>query len=190
MEFDLRGEETFGRATSWLYAKLLAPAANGIFYDFVVSDALRGKAHSILDVGTGPGIVPAELAEGNPGLEVYAIDPSPYMLGHARKRSRGAVRLARGYSMHVPFHRKFDMIISSASFHHWAHKKESLRYLAGFLAKGGEIRIYEFARHGISLFGSHSMSAGQLASAAEGTGLRVKSILEKRGRIRAVYVKV
>ncbi len=189
MELDLEGEETFGKATSWLYAKLVGPAANHIFYKFVISDIMKSKARSILDVGTGPGLVPAELAAKNPKLAVYAVDPSPYMLGHARKRTRGKVKLAIGYSLSVPFRRKFDMIISSASFHHWAHKKESLIYLARFLSKGGEIRIYEFSKHGVSLFGSHSMSIEQLRSAAEGTGLKVKGILVSRGRVRAIYSK-
>jgi ubiquinone/menaquinone biosynthesis C-methylase UbiE len=189
MELDLEGEETFGKATSWLYAKLLGPAANRIFYKFVISDIMKGRARSILDVGTGPGIVPAELAAKNPELAVYAVDPSPYMLGHARKRTRGRVRLAIGYSLSVPFRRKFDMIISSASFHHWAHKKESLIYLARLLNKDGEIRIYEFSKHGILPFGSHAMSAEQLRSAAEGTGLRVKGIITSKGRVRAIYSK-
>ena len=84
------------------------------------------------------------------------------------------------------------MIISSVSFHHWAHKKESLAYLSGFLKPGGEIRIYELRKSNRLLayfLDKHRMSIGELRHAADGTGLAVKEVVEKDGFVRGTYVK-
>jgi len=188
---NMEGEERFGPVTSWLYANLCNLFHGPLMYDFVVNDIMKSRAHSILDVGTGPGEVPVELASRSGKFKIYAIDPSKYMLRMARKRAYGmGIRFAQGYSQHVPFDTKFDMIISSISFHHWAHKKESLRYLSGFLSKKGEIRIYEFkkVRH-LIVQEHHSMTRDELADAAKGTGLRLKGIVETGGKLRASYCR-
>ncbi len=191
MEFDLEGGERFGRILSWFYSVFAGRTSNFGMYQFVVDDVLTSDAKSLLDVGTGPGRVPMMLASKRPGLKIYAVDPSPYMLKHARRKAAGSgISFANGYSNYIPFHRKFDLIISSLSFHHWAHKKESMRYLSGFLVKGGEIRIYEFRRAGpLRFHGPHSMDIDEIRRAAEGSGLRAREIIEKGDKLRATFVK-
>jgi ubiquinone/menaquinone biosynthesis C-methylase UbiE len=190
-QFDMTGEEQFGRFTSFLYSRLSALFSGPSMYSFAVSDIAKSKARKILDVGTGPAAIPIMLASIPKRLRIYAVDPSNYMLKIASKRAQGSgIRFGVGYSLYIPFHTKFDMIISSISFHHWAHKKKSLIYLSGFLKKGGEIRIYEFKkiRH-LIIQEQHSMTRVQLREAAEGTGLKVKGIIEMEGKLRASYTK-
>ncbi len=193
---DLKGEEQFGRITSWLYSTL-ASGYNNELYGMAVCDILRSRARQILDVGTGPAGLPIALAKAGVNgrqISLYAIDPSKDMLNIARRRAKGlGIRFAQGYSLHVPFNKKFDIIVSSLSFHHWAHKGESLKYLSRFLAPRGEIRIYEYKKHSHGILGllagSHSMSPEEMRNAAKGTGLGTKRIIEHNGILCAVYVK-
>ena len=126
-------------------------------------------------------------------IDIWAVDPSESMLRIAIKNNKGdGRRFAIGYSQMLTFRRRFDMIISSVSFHHWAHKKESLAYLSGFLKPGGEIRIYELRKSNRLLayfLDKHRMSVGELRHAADGTGLAVKEVVEKDGFVRGTYVK-
>ena len=189
MKFDLEGEERFGRITSWLYAFFADHSDGFSMWKFAADDILDSGRRIILDVGTGPGNIPFMLADKGKGLEIYAIDPSKAMLRIARKKCAGKkVTLAEGYSRYVPFHKKFDLIISTVSFHHWTHKNESLIYLSKFLKPGGEIRIYEFRKvpH-LFIEEKHSMTREELVKAGEEAGLRVKNIAERKGKLRASY---
>jgi ubiquinone/menaquinone biosynthesis C-methylase UbiE len=192
-KMDLRGEERFGPVLSRLYTLFSREGALGI-YDFACKDILSKKgSFSLLDVGTGPGILPKMLSMRTDKIDIWAVDPSESMLRIAIKNNKGdGRRFAIGYSQMLPFSRRFDMIISSVSFHHWAHKKESLAYLSGFLKPGGEIRIYELRKSNRLLayfLDKHRMSIGELRHAADGTGLAVKEVVEKDGFVRGTYVK-
>ena len=194
-DMDLEGEERFGRITSHLY-NLLALLGGNLLYDFAARDMLEVERHggemAILDVGTGPGILPEKLALMRRGARIYCVDPSQTMVEIARRRlNRYGVRVKLGYSLLVPFKQKFDIICSTMSFHHWAHKKESLAYLSGFLKKDGKIMIYEMKKgRDLPLIGflqAHRMSRRELELIASGTGLKMDSIKETKIFIRAAY---
>lgn len=189
--FDKAREENFGPITSRLYSLLSGIFLESSIYKFAADDILRSKARKILDIGTGPATIPIKVASQSDRVEIYAIDPSKDMLRIASKKAKDSgIHFAEGHSLHVPFHTKFDLITSSISFHHWAHKKESLEYLSQFLNRDGEIRIYEFRKIGhLPIQAKHSMTKEELRGAAEGTGLRVKEIIEKKNKLRASYVK-
>lgn len=192
-EIDLSGEERFGPVLSRLYNLFSRGGALGI-YDFACKDILAKKgSFSVLDVGTGPGILPKMLNMRTDRISIWAVDPSESMLRIAIKNNKGGeARFAIGYSQRLPFKRRFDVIISSVSFHHWAHKKESLAYLSGFLKPGGEIRIYELKKSNrfFEYFvDKHRMNIDELKHAANGAGLVVKGIMEKNGFVRGTYVK-
>ena len=180
-------DEKFGILLSPLYAlgASLAPSIRR-FYAFVVDDLKGSKAHSIIDVGCGPGDV-AIKAAATTDAEFYAVDPSTAMVWMARHRTGSRrVRFALGSSRHLPFKRKFDIIYASLSFHHWPDKEESLLYLKRFLSANGEIRIYEFKkRKGISkAVNLHTMDMGSLAKAARSSGLKLSSKKETKEFIR------
>jgi ubiquinone/menaquinone biosynthesis C-methylase UbiE len=85
----------------------------------------------ILDVGTGPGYLPIEIATRAPGLELDGIDLSPAMVKLARKTAakRGVadrVRFHRAHAAELPFDDgSFDLVISTLSFHHWARRSSA-----------------------------------------------------------------
>ena len=190
---DLHGEERFGPVMSRIYNVFASSGVQGL-YEFACLDILGKKgAFSLLDVGTGPGRLPEMLASRQGRIRIYAVDPSPSMLRIARnRRGNRGVKFALGYSRRIPFSLKFGMIISTLSFHHWVHKKESLQYLSQFLERGGEIRIYERVKSGRLLdrfVDMHSAGVEELREIAHGTGLRVKGIVVKDKFVRAAYVK-
>lgn len=192
-EIDLSGEERFGPVLSRLYNLFSRGGALGI-YDFACNDILAKEGFfSLLDVGTGPGILPKMISLRTDRIRIWAVDPSESMLRIAIGNNKGRdTMFAIGYSQRLPFKRRFDMIISSMSFHHWAHKKESLIYLSRFLNPGGEIRIYELKKSNrfFEYFvDKHRMSVDELKHAADGTGLIVKGLVEKDGFVRGIYVK-
>ena len=182
-----KDDEKFGLLLSPLYAlgARLAPSIRR-FYAFAVEDLKGSKAHSILDVGCGPGDV-AIMAASRSRAKFYAVDPSAAMVWIARHRRRPSkVRFALGSSRSIPFKKKFDIIYASLSFHHWPDKGESLSYIKGFLANSGEIRIYEFKkRRGVSkAVNAHTMDMDSLKKAAAEAGLKLSSKKETKEFIR------
>src|SRR5580700_2062493 len=102
-DYYLDGEEKFGFFSSFLYSMAIKISIFLPFYKFVEQDMMKSKAKIILDVGTGPGNIPIELAEHFE--EIYAIDPSKYMINIAKYRSRNCdnIKLALGSSRYIPF---------------------------------------------------------------------------------------
>ncbi|MDE1871555.1 MAG: class I SAM-dependent methyltransferase [Candidatus Micrarchaeota archaeon] len=189
-DYYLRGEERFGFLLSlgyWLASKM--PQVRR-FYGFVIDDVKGSGFSDVLDVGTGPGYIPTMLMEAGGFSHIGAVDPSKYMVSIARIRNKNPrIIFTTGSSRKIPFRRKFGLIISTLSFHHWKNRESSLRYLSGFLKKGGEIRIYEFDRDGAKgmgrgLVSPHSVSEREMRGIARKTGMKVKGIARKDGFIR------
>ena len=119
-----------------------------------VAEEVSSKISSgrILDVGTGPGYLPLEIALKSEGLDIVGIDISPAMVDIARRNAA-----KRGYSERVQFHTArasdlpfpdgyFDLAVSSFSFHHWLKPVDCMREISRVLKEGGEAWIYDFRR--------------------------------------------
>ncbi|MHB1830103.1 MAG: class I SAM-dependent methyltransferase [Candidatus Micrarchaeaceae archaeon] len=164
-------------------------------YHFVSEDISKAHFKELLDIGAGTGEVPIMLAKSGKFDVIYGVDPSAHMLRIARSNSKElkCVRFKRGSSRHLGVDRKFDLIFSTISFHHWVGKPQALRYLSGFLKRNGEIRIYEFERNGSFvaryLMPSHSATKEELAEFGNGAGLKVKRIVRKDGFIMVAFTK-
>ena len=169
------GEENFGRIRSLLYS-ILSPRLLGRFHDFVANDVLSLNPDSVLDIGSGVGDVLVKIVAKRDDIELYGTDPSPHMLKIAEKRIRNSasekgldkIHLALGSSRVIPFDRKFDVIFSSLSFHHWKEREAGIPYVMRKLNNGGNFVIYEFNREALSLLrrklcASHSLSADDLS---------------------------
>lgn len=193
-DYYLDGEERFGAVSSFFYSLGSRFSRMGKICDFVVNDMKNSKFSEILDVGTGPGDIPIMLAKRRK-YKIFAVDPSEAMIRIAKARSKGLeIRYALGSSRYLPFKNKFDLIFSVRSFHHWAKKEESLRYLSKFLKRNGEIRIYEYERReltgiGRCLVSAHSASKTEMIGIVKRSGLNAKGVLQKGGIIRIAMSK-
>lgn len=87
-------------------------------------DRVKGERLRVLDIGTGPGWVPVELAKRHPGWTVTGVDLSDDMLARGRRRAcdegvSSRVRFARGSATKLPFaDGAFDLVVSHFVLHH------------------------------------------------------------------------
>lgn len=102
---------------------------------------------AVLDVGTGPGVLLAELAALRQDLRVTGVDLSADMIAAAERNlapygSRAGAQV--GDVTRLPFaDRSFDLIVSSFSLHHWDDPEAAVPELARVLRPGGRMYIYD-----------------------------------------------
>jgi ubiquinone/menaquinone biosynthesis C-methylase UbiE len=109
--------------------------------EFFLSN-LTDARDSVLDVGCGSGILAAELAEHY--ARVVGIDLSDGMLAIARaKRARANVEYRNADANDLKLDEKFDLIVSSTTFHHLDDVPRTLEGLKGLLRPGGRILIVD-----------------------------------------------
>jgi len=158
--------ESFGFVKSRLYN--LTSHWRRKFVQFVADDIRSRNPRSALDIGCGTGDILVHLRGS--GIELFGIDPSPFMLelakkniGRANPHSLPPVNLCRGNNRRIPFDREFDIIFSSLSFHHWEERNKSIPAILAKLSRRGEFVIYEYDRETLSflrrsVMGKHSLS--------------------------------
>jgi len=131
-------------------------------YDLVSRRVLRGMYRrlaadvagvapdggTVLDIGTGPGVLLVELAARRPDLRLTGVDLSADMIAAARRNlepfgERAGARVGDVTSLPFP-DRSFDLIVSSLSLHHWDHPEAAVPELARILRPGGRVYIYDF----------------------------------------------
>jgi ubiquinone/menaquinone biosynthesis C-methylase UbiE len=106
----------------------------------------------VLDVGTGPGLVPVRIGRRAPHLRVDAVDLSPEMIEQARVNIAAAgladrVTATVADVADLPFEDgAFDLVVSSISQHHWADPVAGLAEIVRVLRPGAEAWIYDFRR--------------------------------------------
>ena len=107
---------------------------------------------TVLDVGTGPGRVPLQLAQQAPQLRIHGLDLSPEMIAFATQRASSAgvgdrvtFTTADVADLPVP-DGSADLVVSTLSLHHWEDLAGGLREISRVLAPGGEAWIYDL-RH-------------------------------------------
>lgn len=106
----------------------------------------------ILDVGTGPGYLPLEIARLIEGAEVVGIDISADMVRIARKNARkegleGRVRFEVEDANSMSYNNSsFDLVVSTASFHHWSKPVRVLNEIHRVLKQGCEAWIFDLRK--------------------------------------------
>jgi len=102
---------------------------------------------TVLDVGTGPGVLLAELARQRPDLELIGVDISADMVATAeRNLARFAPRATAlvGEAARLPVDdQRVDLVVSSLSLHHWSDPAAAVPELARVLRPGGRVIIYD-----------------------------------------------
>ena len=116
-----------------------------------ITDRFAGTpVHSIVDVGSGPGVGSCILAEAFPDATVIAVDGSEALLARAQARAErlglGARVLTRvGDLGHgLPTTEPVDLVWASMMLHHVHDQEAALVAIRGSLRGGGWLAIAEF----------------------------------------------
>ena len=103
----------------------------------------------ILDIGTGPGYLPIEIARKTPAITIDGIDLSKKMTQMATRNAEEAGVSARvhfevGNANGLRFDdNSYDMVISTGAFHAWKKPVRVLNECWRVLKPGGEAWIYD-----------------------------------------------
>ena len=142
---------SFGAGIYALIAKK-SPMIHDIHVDVAEEVSAQISSGRLLDIGTGPGYVPFEIAKRAPGLEIVGIDLSPGMVEIAEKQAKelglsDRVTFKAANAGSLPFEDgQFDLIISTLSLHHWLKPAEYIKELHRVLKKNGQIWLYDIWR--------------------------------------------
>ncbi|HLC98683.1 MAG TPA: class I SAM-dependent methyltransferase [Candidatus Nanoarchaeia archaeon] len=105
----------------------------------------------VLDVGTGPGLIPIKISRSNESLEIIAADMSEPMLEKAREnmKSYGGARVnfIKADAQELPFDNGyFDLVISHSLMHHLKEPVKFLDEIKRVAKKDGAILIRDIRR--------------------------------------------
>jgi ubiquinone/menaquinone biosynthesis C-methylase UbiE len=133
----------------WLYAWMARTSLLHRVYRLFAADlaeALPGGAR-VLDVGTGPGYLPAYLSRQRPDLDLWGLDFDADMIRRARQRHPRTLNWLVADAQALPFSSgTFDQTIASFSFHIWPRPSIGVLEMVRVLKPGGRAWIYELRR--------------------------------------------
>jgi len=122
-------------------------------YDLVAQDVVKFcSAGKLLDIGTGPGRLLIGLHRLAPNLELVGVDISEAMVAKAKENLAAAglsdaVKVQQAGAKQLPFEdNHFDIVVSSASLHHWKEPKECLAEIRRVLKPGGVALLYDLVK--------------------------------------------
>lgn len=143
--------------------------------------AIAPAGGAVLDAGCGSGRLAVLIARRRPDLQVRGVDLEQGMVAVAERRaeqenlaSRVHFTVADLADLPLPDH-SVDLIVSTASMHHWADASAVVASLGRVLRPGGQMLIYDF----------RPVPAGRVYSAARNLGSRVDRTLVRTGRFPA-----
>jgi ubiquinone/menaquinone biosynthesis C-methylase UbiE len=107
------------------------------------------ESGTILDIGTGPGYLPIEIAKKRPMVQMDGIDLSKKMIEVAKRNARNAgivnqINFEEGNANKLRFEDNFyDMVVSTGVFHSWKHPVRALDEIHRVLKPEGVVLIYD-----------------------------------------------
>jgi ubiquinone/menaquinone biosynthesis C-methylase UbiE len=110
------------------------------------------KTGSILDLGTGPGYLPLEIAEISPSITVIGLDLSPRLIEMAQDNALKAgvadrIHFQFGSAASLPFADKtFDMVLSTGMLHMVKDPVKIFQEIYRVLKPGSQAWIWDPAR--------------------------------------------
>jgi len=143
----------FGLARHGEFYQRWAGRLAGRLYSRVAADVLAAAlppGARILDVGTGPGLLPLRIAAACPELRIDAVDLSPQMIDQARHTADAAAAgVAVTFTVAdvgaLPYpDATFDLVVSTISQHHWSDPGAGIRELNRVLRPDAQAWIYDF----------------------------------------------
>ena len=133
----------------WLYAWMARTSLFRRLYRRCAADlaASLPAGARVLDVGTGPGHLPAYLARIRPDLDLWGLDFASAMIRRARQRHPRTLKWLVADAQSLPFRSgAFDQTVATFSFHIWPRPIVGVQEMVGVLNPGGRAWIYEFRR--------------------------------------------
>ncbi|WP_150460125.1 class I SAM-dependent methyltransferase [Nesterenkonia ebinurensis] len=116
---------------------------HNIHYHPLLLDVVPPHAHSALDVGTGNGLLAADLTKKVP--DVVGIDIDQDVLESARTECSD-VQWIQGDFMTYSFDRTFDLVTSVSTLHHLPDLEDSLHRLVELTSPDGYIAVIGMAQ--------------------------------------------
>lgn len=108
--------------------------------------ARKLKDGTVLDIGSGPGYLLVDIARVRPALTLLGIDLSRLMVRMSRRHAAGipGIHSLYGNAARLPFRdRSIDLVLSTASMHHWTTPEQVFTECYRVLKNGGEAWIYD-----------------------------------------------
>ncbi len=150
-QWDRERAQSYSRWSS-LSARLVhAPFARKI----VASVGPLAAGSTIVDLGTGPGMLAVELHKLCPHAKIIGVDPSDDMLKIARANAAKAGmadyegRLGAAEKIPVDSD-SADLVISQSSFHEWEDQRRGLAEILRVLRPGGSLVLKDYDRAWLS----------------------------------------
>jgi ubiquinone/menaquinone biosynthesis C-methylase UbiE len=119
-------------------------------YHKMIAEEVRVRENGVLlDIGTGPGILPLEIAKRFPNSKIIGIDLSEKMIEIANKNKARNKKLANLEFRVMDANAlgfgdsSLDMVISTGSLHHWKRPIKILNEIYRCLKPGCEAWIYD-----------------------------------------------
>lgn len=192
----LEGEEKFGFLSSLFYPIVNIIPTTRKFYKFVVSEIEKRDFDTLLDIGSGRGTVLIRIGEIKKNSRLFGVDPSPSMVNLANRAAVKAgasdrIKFLPGSSRSLDPKEKYDIIISTLSFHHWKNREQSIENIMNALRPAGEFIIFEITNNGAfnrRFVRSHLMSRAEFSSIGSRVGY-IPAINEQCGFISASFRK-
>jgi SAM-dependent methyltransferase len=137
------------RLYSFLAGRQLRPLYAAIADQIAGADGFE----RVLDLGTGAGYLPIEVALRNPETVICGVDRSLDMVRIAHANARvsgcgGAVSFEVGDTSSLPYPgRYFDLVVSVNVLHHWKDPLAVFEEVYHVLAPGGQFWIYDYVKH-------------------------------------------
>ncbi|MCX5633923.1 MAG: class I SAM-dependent methyltransferase [Phycisphaerae bacterium] len=117
------------------------------YYEMVTDDILQYcREGRLLDIGTGPARLLLKIHAKAPQLRLVGIDSSPAMVTKAKENITGveSIEIKEGNAGNIPFPDKcFDIVVSTASIHHWKEPAKGLNEVYRVLKNNGFALIYD-----------------------------------------------
>ncbi len=129
---------------SWLPARIFLP-----HYQMIANSISLQENQTLLDVGTGPGMLPIRIAERFPKSKIVGIDLSEKMIeiackNKARCNAPANVEFKVMDAKTLEFgDNSLDMVVSTGALHHWKKPVLVLNEIRRCLKPGSEAWIYD-----------------------------------------------
>ena len=150
-EWDKERAEQHARWAKMASRLSYAPFARRI----VRSIAPLERDSTIVDLGTGPGILSIEINKLLPQAKIIGVDPSSEMLEIARKNADEAgmsdyeTRLGKAEEIPIESN-SANLVVTQSSFHEWEDPQKGLSEIFRILKPGGSLILKDYNRAWLS----------------------------------------